>query len=208
VLPIAVGIQNPSHLFSFVEAVEQTTNPAKWARFEKRQAAIKAKTGVDLNSLLKLATGSLIIASNTHKTMGRAGVSDPTAAKSALAKLVTLPSAVLGKGTSVDKLGGGFYAIKQRGSSTIDIGVVGNQLLAGNATPAQLRTFAVAPTSQASGAQGSVAFRIGLAQVLQLAMKQSPSKIAQTILSSLGDITGWTAASANELTGSASVAVH
>jgi Protein of unknown function (DUF3352) len=208
VLPIAVGIQNPSHIFSFVEAVEQTTNPAKWAKFEKRQAAIRAKTGVDLNSLLKLATGSLIIASDTRTTMGRAAVSDPAAAKSTLSKLITLPSAVLGKATSVDKLGGGFYAIKQRGSTTIDIGVVGNQLVAGKATPAQLRAFAAAPTTPATGAQGSVAFRVGLAQVLQLAMKQSPSRIAQTILSSLGDITGWTAASTSELTGSASLAVR
>lgn len=208
VMPIAVGIQNPAHIFSFVEAVEQTTNPAKWAKFEKRQAAIKAKTGVDLNSLIKLATGSLIIGSDTRTTMGRAEVSDPAAAKSTLSKLITLPSAVLGKATRVDKLGGGFYAIKQRGSSTITIGVVGNQLVAGKATPAQLRTFAAAPTSAATGAQGSLAFRVGLAQVLHLAMKQAPSKLAQSILGSLGDITGWTAASSSNLTGSATLAVH
>jgi hypothetical protein len=208
VLPIAVGIQNPAHILSFVEAVEQTTNPATWAKFEKRQAAIKAKTGVDLNSLVKLATGSLIIGSDTRTTMGRAEVSDPAAAKSTLAKLVTLPSALLGKATRVDKLGGGFYAIKQRGSATITIGVVGDQLVAGKATPAQLRTFAAAPTSAATGAQGSLAFRVALGQVLQLAMKQSPSKLAQTILGSLGDITGWAAASTSDLTGSATVAVH
>lgn len=206
-LPIAIGLQDPAHIFSFAEEVEQITNPAQWAKFEKRQAQIRAKTGVDLTSLFKLATGSLIISSDTRATAGRAEVSDPSAAASTLSKLVTLPSAVLGKATSVSKLGGGFYAIKQPGS-TITIGVVGNQLVAGKATPTQLKAFASTPTTAAAGAKGSFAFRIGLTQLLQIALKQQPSKLAQTILSSLGDLTGWTAASTSALTGSATLAVH
>jgi Protein of unknown function (DUF3352) len=207
-LPIAVGVRNPAHIFAFIEAVEQTTSPSGWAKFEKRQAAIRARTGVDLTSLLKLATGSLIIASDTHLTAGRAEVSDPSAAASTLSKLVTLPSALLGKATRVSKLGGGFYAIKEKRSTTIDIGIVGNQLVAGKATPAQLRAFAAAPTAPAAGAQGSLVFRVGLAQLLALAIKHAPSKVASTILSSLGDVTGWTAASPSALTGSATLAVH
>jgi hypothetical protein len=207
-LPIAVGLENPAHIFTFAEGVEQITNPAEWAKFTKRQAAIRAKTGVDLTSLFKLATGSLIISSDTHVTGARAEVSDPTAAASTLSKLVTLPSAVLGKATSVKSLSGGFYEITQPDSAPITIGVVGNQLVVGKATPTQLRAFAATPTSPATGAQGTLAFRIGLAQLLQLTVKQAPSKVAQTILNSLGDITGWAAASTTALTGSATIAVH
>ncbi len=153
-LPIGVGLNDPAHIFSFAEGVEQITNPAEWARFEKRQAQIKAKTGVDLTRLFKLATGSLIISSNTQATAGRAQVSDPSAAASTLSKLVTLPSAVLGKATTVTKLGGGFYEIKQPGSSPVTIGVVGNQLVAGKATPTQLKAFAASPHAPGSGREG------------------------------------------------------
>jgi hypothetical protein len=206
-LPIAVGIENPAHIFSFAESAVQATNPAQWAKFAKRQAQVRAKTGVDLTSLIKLATGSLIISSNTKVTGARAEVSDPAAATSTLSKLVTLPSAALGKGTTVSKAGGGFYTIKQRGSAPIEIGVVGNQLVIGKATPTQLKAFAASPTSPASGAKGSLAFQIGLAQVIALTQKHAPSQVARTILDSLGNITGWASASTSALTGSATLAV-
>lgn len=206
-LPIAVGIQNPAHIFSFAESAVQATSPAQWAKFEKRQAQVRAKTGVDLTSLIKLATGSLVISSDTKATAGRAEVSDPSAADSALSKLVTLPSAALGQATTVSKLGAGFYEIKQPGGAPLNVGVVGNQLVIGKATPAQLKAFAASPTSPASGARGSLAFRIGLAQVIALTQKGTPSEVAKTILNSLGDITGWASASTSALTGSATLAV-
>ena len=76
-LPISAGIEDPAHIVAFVEAAEQASSPAGYAKFLKRQATIRAKTGVDLNSLLKLATGSLIISSDTHATMGRVGLRIP-----------------------------------------------------------------------------------------------------------------------------------
>jgi Protein of unknown function (DUF3352) len=206
-LPISAGIEDPAHIVAFAEAAEQASSPAGYAKFLKRQAAIRAKTGVDLNSLLKLATGSLLISSDTRATMGRVGLSNSAAATSGLAKLMTQPRSVFDKPTSVRRLGGGFYAIRES-RQTITVGVVGGQLLVGKATPAQLRAFATAPASSAPGTQGSVAFRIALIQLLNITLKHGIPKTAQTVLGSLGDITGWAAASTSALTGSATLAVH
>ncbi len=206
-LPISAGIEDPAHIIAFAEGAEQASSPAGYAKFLKRQATIRAKTGVDLNSLLKLATGSLLISSDTRATMGRVGLSNPAAAASGLSKLMTQPHSVFNKPTTVRRLGGGFYAIRES-HQTITAGVVGDQFLVGKATPAQLRAFAAAPAASAPGTQGSVAFRIALIQLLNITIKHGVPKTAQTVLSSLGDVTGWAAASTSALTGSATLAVH
>ncbi len=207
-LPIAAGIQNPAHIAQFAESAEQASSPAGYAKFQAREAAVRKKTGADLNSLIKLLTGNLIVSSNTRVTLARADVTDPASAASTLSKLASAPKLVFTKATGVSKLGGGFYAINEPGQ-TIIIGVVGKQLVVGKATPAQLRAFASAPTSPAAGAQGSVAFRISLLQLIQLGLKNSsPPAVAQTILKSLGDVTGWTSASTSGITGNATLAVH
>jgi Protein of unknown function (DUF3352) len=204
-LPITVGIHDPAQIAAFAEAADQAASPSSYANFLKRQAAVRARTGADLNSLLRLLTGDLIIASDTHTTMGRAAVSDPATAASVLAKLATAPRSVFSKTTSVTRLGGGFYALKEP-TQTIVVGVAGSELVVGKATPAQLRAFAAAPASPAAGAQGTVAFRVALVDLLHIALKQAPSRIEQTILTSLGDITGWSSASTSGITGSATLA--
>jgi hypothetical protein len=89
----------------------------------------------------------------------------------------------------------------------VTAGVVGDQLVIGRATPAQLRAFAAAPTTPAPGAKGPVAFRVALADLLHLALHSTPSQTAQLILGLLGDITGWIANSPAALTGNATLAV-
>jgi hypothetical protein len=205
-MPIVVGVHDPSQVVSFVRAAVQTASPAGYAKFLAREATIKKKTGVELNSLTSLLTGDLIINSDTHTTMGRVTVSSSSAASSTLAKILSVRNGLLKKATGVTKLRGGFYAIHQP-TVTITIGVEGNQLVAGKATVAQLRSFAAAPTTPASFAHGSVAFRIGLLPLLRLTLKTAPSPIIQTLLSHLGDITGWTASSTSALTGSATIAI-
>lgn len=204
--PISVGIHDPAQIFAFAEGAEQATNPAKYSTFLKRQAALKAKTGMDLNGFLRLLTGDLVLASDTHTTIGRVSVSDPAAATQALAKLASAPSGLFPNASSVKKLGGGVYSVKQ-GKRPVDLGVIGNQFVVGNTGAAQLRAYAVAPATPASGARGAVAFRVGLTQVLHLALKQAPPKIVQTILASLGDLTGWSSASPSGINGSASIAI-
>jgi Protein of unknown function (DUF3352) len=204
--PIVGAVKDPAQTISFIEAAEQLTSPSQYAAFQKRQADLQRKTGVSLNSLLSMLTGDLIVQSYRHKTMGRAVLSDPAGATRTLAKLASEPKAVFSHATSVRSLGGGFYEIKESGTA-ITLGVVGNQLVVGSTTSAALRAFASAPVTVAAGAQGTVAYRIALPTLVKLAIKQAPSPIARMILGSLGEITGWTAASTSGLTGSATVAV-
>ena len=124
-----------------------------------------------------------------------------------MAKLASHPEALSQKPPTIKRLSGGFYAIKSPHSKAVTVGVVGNQLVAGQATPAQLRSFAVAPPVPATGAQGAVAFKIALADVVRLASKRPLRGVAGTAVKMLGDLTGWTAASTSQLNGSATLAV-
>jgi hypothetical protein len=206
-MPITVGVQDPAHIFRFAESIEQATSPSGWAKFQARQANARKKTGVDLESIFNLLSGGLIIGSDTHTTVARAQVSDGAAAARDLAKLASDPTAFFASATKVKKVGGGFYELRQ-GRTTITVGVAGSQLLVGKASPAQLKAFAAAPTSPAPGAQGSVAFRVGLTQLLQLALKQAPPQIVRSLLSSLGDLSGWLASSPSGTVGAATLNLH
>ncbi len=204
--PITFAMHDPSQVARFVESAAGLTNPAGFGTFLKRQAALRRATGTDLNALLKLFTGDLIVASDTKTTIGRAQVSDPAAAKTILSKLAGAPRSVFGKGTKVRRTGD-FYAVTNSKGSTVRLGVVGNQFVIGKASPAQLRAFAATPTTPATGAQGTVAFKIALVELLRLTMPNAvPSSIAP-ILSSIGDINGWLASSTSALTGAATLAV-
>jgi len=206
-LPITFSVNDPAQIASFVESAQQVTSPAGYADFLKRQAATRAKTGVDLNSLIQLLTGDLIIASNTKTAMGRVGVTNAATAARTLAKLASVPRGLDSSAKSVTKTGD-FYAITDAKGSVTRIGIVGNQLVVGTASAAELQRFASETPTPAAGANGSVAFRIGLASLLQLAMHgQSVPQAAQAILSSLGDITGWASSSTSGITGDATVAV-
>jgi hypothetical protein len=203
-MPIVFAIRDPSQVAAFLESTEQETSPAQYRAFLARQATARRKTGADLNTLLGLFTGDLIIDSDTHSTIGRVALSDPGAAKDALAKLASQPRAVFRTATTVTREPGGFYALK-RPSGTITIGVVGDQLVVGQASPARLRAFATAPTTPAVGAKGALAFRIALADVVHLASKHPPSGLEGTIVRMLGDLTGWSAATPGAVTGSATM---
>jgi hypothetical protein len=205
-LPISVGVKDPSRIVKFVEQAEQLSAPAKYASYAARQAAVRAKTGVDLNSLLNLLTGEAQLSSDGHVTMIRGQLSDPAAGKTTLAKLAAQPKAISAQPVAVAHPAG-FYVFKEA-THTTTVGVVGDKLMIGiGAGPPQLTAFAAAPSTPATGAQGSVAFRVGLPALLGLALKQAQNKTVQTLLSSLGDLTGWLAAQPAALTGSATVAI-
>jgi hypothetical protein len=208
--PIIVGINDPAQLVTFGLKAEQVASPSSYAKFESRNAKLRKKTGVDLQSLTSLFTGSLIIESDTHTTIGRVTVSDPAKATSALAALAGAPKGTFKKDTTITKLGGGFYSINEP-KTTLTVGVAGNQLVLGQASVAQAKAFAAAPASAASFAHGSVAFQIALADLLRSKLGSaggSTSLILQTVLSHIGNVTGWAAASASALTGSATLAIH
>jgi hypothetical protein len=208
--PIIVGIDDPDQIVSFALAAEQATSPASYAQFLARDAKLKRSEGIDLQSLTSLLTGSLIVESDTHTTIGRVTVSNPSAAANVLAKLASAPHGLFKNATKISKLGGGFYAIK--GKTTLTVGVTGNQLVLGKATVAQDKAFAAAPTAPASFAHGSVAFQLSLVDLLRSKLGAAgggeASQIIQLLLSHLGNLTGWAAASPSALTGSATLAIH
>jgi hypothetical protein len=206
-LPISAGVRDPARVARFIENAERLTSPAKYAEYLKRQLGVRRRTGVDLNNLLRLLTGEAAVNSNARVTMARAQLSDPTAGKRTLAKLATDPKAFSSAPTTVSRGPGGFYLFKEP-KHTTTIGVVGSELVLGvKATPAQLSSFASASPTAATGAQGSVAFRVGLPALLQLALKKAPSATVKTLLGTLGDLTGWLSASPSALTGSAALAI-
>ncbi len=205
-LPITVGVADPAQIVAFAEGAEQITSPTGWAKYQKRQAAAKAKTGFDLDDLFHQLTGNLIVSSDTHTTMGRAAVANAGQVSQIVTKLATQPGAFFAHSTKTQSLGGGFYSVRD-GKTTLTIGVAGGELLVGKASVAQLRAFATQPATPAAGAQGSVAFRVALLPLLRLTLKKAPPQIAQVILSALGDVSGWTQASPAALTGNATLGV-
>lgn len=219
--PITVGIKDPDQIVSFLLTTEQAVSPSSYAAFEARMAKLKKSEGIDLQSLTNLLTGSLIVGSDGHTTIGRATVSNPSTAASVLSKLASAPESVFKPGTKFTKLGGGFYQVKEPGSpvtlgvagkpTLLTLGVTGNQLVLGKATVAQEKVFAAAPATSASFAHGSVAFSIALSTLLRSKLSSAGaegSAIGETLLSHLGNLTGWLAASSSALTGSATLALH
>ncbi|HTX47210.1 MAG TPA: DUF3352 domain-containing protein, partial [Solirubrobacteraceae bacterium] len=218
--PVSVGINDPAQIISFALAADQAVSPSSYAAFEARMAKLKSSEGIDLQTLTDLLTGSVIIEKDGSAAIGRATVSNPSEAASVLAKLASAPHGLFKSGTAFTKLGGGFYQIKEPASpvtgvagkpTLLTLGVTGNQLVVGKATVAQEKAFAAAPSAPASFAHGSVAFQVALSSLLQSKLSgggSTASAIAQTLLSHLGDLTGWVAASPSALTGSATLALH
>ncbi|HEX3976723.1 MAG TPA: hypothetical protein VHW96_10690 [Solirubrobacteraceae bacterium] len=203
-LPVGLGIRDPAQIIAFVADAIQTTQPAKWAKYRQQAAALQKRSGVDITSVEKMLTGQLNLESDTHTTIARAQVSDPSAMQADLAKMV---KARTGKGTArVTPLGGGLYEVRS-GTTDATVGVIDGQLVVGKATPAQLRAFAAAPASNASTGTGAVTFRVALPDLLRVALKAPPSPLASQLLGMLGVITGSAEASTDGLTGTVSIPV-
>jgi len=206
-LPTAVGVRDGAQTLSFAESVERSVDPASYARFMGRENAAKRKTGYDLNTFAALLTGNLIVESDTRTTMGRAEVSDPASAARQLAKLPEVVREVFHTASGISRLPGGFYAVKEGRGKTFNLGLVGNEFVAGLATAAQLEAFAAAPAAPAPNVQGSVAFRISLLELLKLALRHTPNSLITSVLSTLGDVTGSASATPGALTGRLGLAV-
>lgn len=208
--PVAVGVRDLTHVISFALSAEQTTNPASYAAFQKRVATLKRKTGVDLNrDVFAQLSGNLEVDYGPGGVLARAQVADPAGAARTLANANTSSKLIFNRAKSVKLLGGGFYAVRSK-STTVYYGLVGNQFVVGNAPVAQLRAFAAAPATPVAGAQGPLAFRLSVAQVVSLALKASHRQSSlppavQSILNMFGDVTGWAANDAGGLHGSVSI---
>jgi hypothetical protein len=183
------------------------TNPAGYAKFLAKEAAFKRRAGIDLASLASRFSGDMNVESDTRTTMARAQVSDSAAVAHTLDKLTKPATSGNGsKRAALTPLGDGLYSITSSKPS-LTVGVIGDQLVLGRATAAQLHAVAATPTATSSSGTGSVTFRIALAQLLQITMKKAPSPLAQQVLSRLGDLTGSAAATTSGLTGTAALAI-
>lgn len=203
-LPIGLGIRDPAQMITFIADAIQQTDPAKYAKYGQQVAALKRRSGVDVAALAKTLTGQLSLESDTHTTIARAQLSDPSAMRAGLTKLVKAKAT---KGTRVTALGPGLYSVHPDRKTTLTIGVLDNQLLVGRATVAQLRAFARAPVSNASAATGSVTFRIALPSLIAATLKRAPSLLAQRLISMLGVMTGSAEARTSGLTGTVTIPV-
>ena len=205
-LPVQAGIRDPAQTVNFILATLRETDPAGYTKFLRHVAALKRKSGLDVDAEANMLTGALNVESDSHTTMARAQVSNPSATAAMLAKLSKSGSSAR-RGPDLTALGGGLYSINSA-KPKLTVGLVGNQLLLGRATPAQLRVFAAAPATSTASGTGSVAFRIALPELLRLTLKRSPSAIEQQILGMLGDITGSAEATTTGLTGTATLAIR
>jgi Protein of unknown function (DUF3352) len=205
--PIQMGLRDLAQSIQFAESAAQAADPSQFATFTKRVGSLKRRAGFDLNTFVSMLSGTLEVSSNTKTTIARVGVSNPSAVDAMIQKLIRTPSLAFSKATRIRPLGGGLYDIHKSSGSDLTMGVVADQLLLGKATPAQMRAFARAPSTNVPGAVGAIAFRIGLLDLLHLTLKRAPSPVAQQLLERLGDLTGSVSATARGLDGTAKLAL-
>jgi hypothetical protein len=202
--PISAGLRDPQHAVGFVEAAVQAASPEKWAKFESRQARLRAKTGADVNQVLHQLTGNLVVASDAHLVLARADLADPALAARTLDRLATDPRDAF-QTASVSKAGP-LYVTHMK-SGTLILGVASGKFVIGSkATPAQVQAFATAPTRPAAAAQGPLAFSVAVPEILRLALRGAGNQIPPTLFNALGDLTGWVSATTAGLQGSATLA--
>ena len=86
-LPIQAGIHNPAHIINFLLDTIQAVSPHQYQRVLRDLATARRKTGIDLRALFSQLSGDMVVDSDTHTTLVRATVSDPTSVAAALTKL-------------------------------------------------------------------------------------------------------------------------
>jgi hypothetical protein len=209
-LPIQLGLRQPAAVIAFALDAMRRTSPAQYAAEQARVNAVRSKTGVDFQrDILAQIGSSAAIESSGHGYLVRVNVVNPAAAARTLRRLGSSVLKVFGVRSSARVTPGpaGFETVHRPHGPNLLIGLVGSEFVVGTGSPAQLRAFAAAPAAAVPGAQGAMAFRVALPQLLALTLRRTPSKTIQQILSSLGDITGWLSSSPGALTGSATLAL-
>ena len=90
-------------------ATIKEADPVVAARLAKDEAALQRRAGIDITAEANALTGNLNIESDTHMTLARGQVSNPSSGRALLSKLTQPGSGP--KGPVLPPLGGGFYTI-------------------------------------------------------------------------------------------------
>jgi Protein of unknown function (DUF3352) len=198
------GIRDPAQIVSFIESTLQAVDPNEYGQFVAALGALRSAYGIDATGALGQLTGDLITAGQGQVSQIRAGVSDPASVSKTLAAIQAHIQAFSPK-VHMTPVGGGFYLITTP-TLTVNVGVVGSQIVAGNTSVAKLRAYAAAPTAPSSG-HGAVAFNSSLSQALKLTGGLVKSAQAQLVISELKQFSGWLAATPSALTGDLTLTV-
>jgi hypothetical protein len=182
ILPTLVGLRDPAQIWSFGVNAVRAAQPSSYAKLRAHEAKIRRGTGVDVEALMSKLTGDLDVTSDAHTTVARVQVSDPAAVSSMIARLMRNPTvggALFRRGTTAHPLGHGLYRLRGP-STTLTLGVVGDHLLLGRATPAELRSYASTPAAAISGASGAMSFKVALTDLLHLTSSARPRRLCNS----------------------------
>jgi hypothetical protein len=207
--PIDVGLRDVAHTLAFAERVGRHLDPSGFQQFAAGLAAIKARTGVDIDRDFLGQLGDAAIATDTKLFAVRAKAKDANALKAAVTKLrPIIPAFLEGAGLPGLRLGagpGGLTLLGRGRHYVAAYGVVGDELVFGTASPTQLTAFARRPAIVEKGASGAVAVRGTTPQLVKLiyaAISEQPlPDVANLFLSRLGNLVGSASEEAKAITG-------
>ena len=69
-LPVQAGIRDPAQTVNFILATLRETDPAGYTKFLRHVAALKRKSGLDVDAEANMLTGALNVESDSHTTIG------------------------------------------------------------------------------------------------------------------------------------------
>jgi hypothetical protein len=205
--PIDVGLRDLSHTVAFAIRIGQRLDPTGFQQFAAGLDAIKARTGVDVGRDFVGQLGDAAITTDTHLFAVRAKAKNPTTLRVAVAKLLPIVPAFLDgaglPGLKPSAGPGGLILLKRGGRYVAAYGVVGGQLVVGNAPPAQLLQFARRPATTEPGTSGAVTVRGSTPQLVRLILNRIDPQLvgAALFLGRLGNLVGSASESAGAITG-------
>ena len=212
VLPVAAGLRDPAQLWQFVIAAERAISPGSYAALVREERRARAYDGFDVERFVAMLSGDLQLTSDGHTTIACVPLSDPAVARAMFTRLMRRPPPTGPHGSGapahITSLGGGLYRVRESGSGSVVVGVLGNQFVVGRASPAEVRAYARTRSTAAAGPTGALAFRVDVANLVKLSETHRTSSTERAVLAMLGDVTGSVDGSTSGLTGIAELAIR
>jgi hypothetical protein len=219
---VGFGIRDLAHIVHFAENAGQAIDPAGFGDYAKAKATIDKQLGVSLDrDLIQQLRGDLSASVALDGSFGvRAELEDARAFERTLAKVAdVLPSfaegAGFGKVTLSKPSGGGFYELSSPGGGTVVFGVAGDVLVVAS-DRARAEEFASATPEKVAGATGSAVLDADARQIVQSVLQAAGPALGipdigglgtGLLTRPLGDLSGHTSASTDELSGKLTLAI-